>query len=1136
MCTTLPNAALEPDASPWRPRAWCCSPRGFPGRLANGPVMTRIRPFPSRPSTLATLASLALTACAESPVGIADTPDGEGPVVVFEFDRKPLPEIPFPNDLATRPDPTSPTGLRINASLVAPTNLERTARRRIDELPGFGVYQAITVRFDAPLDLEAIYARHRDHRRPDGVDYDFTNDAVYLIDVTQGSPTFGEPVPLDFGEGNFPIMLRTPTQYWEHDPKTITRALAVETHEEDLNNNGVLDRGEDLDLDGVLDHPNMNPNEDGNPELDPKRDLVSFYEFETNTLIFKPLIPLREGTTYAVVLTNRLVDDDGEPVRSPFEYVNHASQTDDIRQALPTLAEYDLDAEDVAFAWTYTTQTASRDLVELRDGLYGAGPLAWLDEDYPAELASLYKMVDRTGIDVESPPPQNPYVLPGETLQYALPIFAQLAFSSFGITDVDKIVVNHDFYAYHVSGKFRSPRLLDIVKSGTLDARAWPTDLHDPSLRDRIGTHEVQFWCAIPKDEYKADPNAPAPVVFYAHGYTSNKLEQLGLALHAKFGIAGCSIDAVLHGVDVPMETQATARNLLGLYGMGPAGDALLDGRMEDMDGDGDLDVGGEFFTGYMFRTRDNLRQSLLDWITLVRLMRNFGKIDMLDVNGDGKPEKLGDFDADGTIDMGGEDGVFFASGTSLGGLLSSSLAGIEPQIVAAAPISGGAGLVDLSTRSEQGGVVEALVLRMMGPTIIGEPTGEGDVRIYQLVPNGNQDARYDLGFRAGIRPGDTVRVTNLATGDARCARVMPETPPAGYEDYEGWKEPSNCAVNDSGGCRTCAPGTEGTYACDLAGTFRVGIAADRGDPLRVDVFEGGDVATIEGDERNCVIDEDATLGTSLSTFDATPFTYRGRGYRQGEPLVALEDGYGFQRGTPLMRRFLGIASIVVEPADPAIYAAHYSRDPLTFREGDETFVDLPTNVMDVVTIGDPNVPVNTGVAIAKSGGFIPLFEPDPSWGKTVNRLIIDEGVQAGIPWVETRGPVWGPVLVDIDNLSDSTNDVPMDPTNAIDSLVAPRTTPPLRYQQATAGTENGKSGIVFPMTSEYDGVHGFAPPGLSGLPFDVGQYMEHFIGWYFKSGGTDIRHEACMAEVAGCDWIPVPSRCVADPDAQGCR
>lgn len=1098
--------------------------------------MTRARCFPSLCVRLGiALGALGAGACAESPVGIAETPDGDGPMVVFEFDRKPLPEIPFPNDLATRPDPSSPTGLRVNASLVAPTELETTARRRIDELPGFGAYQAITVRFDAPLDLEAIYARHRDHRRPDGKDYDFSNDAVYLIDVTPSSPTFGEPVPLDFGEGNFPVMLRTPNQYWEHDPKTITKALVFESYDEDLNANGVLDRGEDLDLDGVLDRANVYPGEDGNPALDPTRDLVSFYEFETDTLIFKPIVPLREGTTYAVVLTNRLVDADGEPVRSPFEYVNHATQTDDVRQALPTLAEYDLDAGDVAFAWTYTTGVPSRDMVELRDGLYGSGPLAWIGEDFPPALTSLFPMVDRTGIDPASPAPVNPYILPGEQLQLVLGPFAMIAFDDFGISDVDQLRVSHDFYAYHVSGKFRAPRLLDLTKTGTLDARAWPSDLHDASLRERIDSHEVQFWCAIPKAEYKADPSAPAPVVLYAHGYTSNKLEQLGLALHAKFGIAGCSIDAVLHGVDLPAGAVDTAQNLLSLYGMGPAFAALAENRMQDMDGDGVLDVGGEFFTGYMFRTRDNLRQTLLDWMTLVRLIRSFGTMDMLDVDGDGVPETLGDFDADGTIDIGGEDGVFFASGTSLGGLLSADLAGIEPTVVAAAPISGGGGLVDLSSRSEQGGVVEALVLRMMGPTIVGEPTGNGDVRLYQLIPNGNRDARYDIGFRTGIMPGDTVRVTNLATGDARCARVMPELPPVGYEDFEGWPEASNCAVNDGGGCRTCAVGTEGRYACDLAGTFRVGVAADKGDELRVDVFAGGDVATIEGDERNCIIDEDAELRTSLSTFDGLPFTYRSKAYAQGQPLVALEDGYGFQRGTPLMRRFLGIASMVVEGADPAIYAAHYNRDLLSFQEHGESFEDKPTNVLDVVTIGDPNVPVNTGVAIAKSGGFLEYAEPDARWGKTVSRLIIDEGVQAGIPWLETRGPAWGPVLVDIDNLSDSANMMPMIDVDSTDSLVAPRTMPPLRHSVPTPGSADGRSGIVFPMISEFNGVHGFPPPGLSGLPFDVGQYMEHMLGWYFRTRGTEIRHEACMAEIAGCDWIPVPPRCVADPEAQGC-
>jgi hypothetical protein len=126
-------------------------------------------------------------------------------------------------------------------------------------------------------------------------------------------------------------------------------------------------------------------------------------------------------------------------------------------------------------------------------------------------------------------------------------------------------------------------------------------------------------------------------------------------------------------------------------------------------------------------------------------------------------------------------------------------------------------------------------------------------------------------------------------------------------------------------------------------------------------------------------------------------------------------------------------------------------------------------------------------------------------------------------------------VLVDIDNLSDSANATPMDDSGSIDSLVAPRTSPPLRLSVPTPGTEDGLSGMVFPILSEFNGVHGFPPPGLSGLPFDVGQYMEHMLGWYFKTRGTQIRHDACLEGIAVCADIPVPPRCVADPETQGC-
>ena len=61
-----------------------------------------------------------------------------------------------------------------------------------------------------------------------------------------------------------------------------------------------------------------------------------FYEKETNTLILQPMEPLRERTTYAVVVTRRLLDEGGRPVGSPYPYVNHTSQT----EALKNLKNY----------------------------------------------------------------------------------------------------------------------------------------------------------------------------------------------------------------------------------------------------------------------------------------------------------------------------------------------------------------------------------------------------------------------------------------------------------------------------------------------------------------------------------------------------------------------------------------------------------------------------------------------------------------------------------------------------------------------------------------------------------------------------------------------------------------------------
>ena len=71
-----------------------------------------------------------------------------GPRIVWDIRAEPLPEIPFPNDVGTRPNLSSPTGKRINVSQQASTQHERSLRGLINELDGFGTFAALSVCFE----------------------------------------------------------------------------------------------------------------------------------------------------------------------------------------------------------------------------------------------------------------------------------------------------------------------------------------------------------------------------------------------------------------------------------------------------------------------------------------------------------------------------------------------------------------------------------------------------------------------------------------------------------------------------------------------------------------------------------------------------------------------------------------------------------------------------------------------------------------------------------------------------------------------------------------------------------------------------------------------------------------------------
>ena len=169
-------------------------------------------------ASLAMLLLFSVCHLSEQMQGLAPAPPADT-TVKFDFYSRPLPEIPLPNDIATRYDATSPTGLRINASMLASTKLEMRVRKLIDEMDGWGVFQPITIPFSGPLNVSSILKAHKD------TTMNQEDDVVYLINVDRDSEEFGKAHYLDFGNGNYPVVLEKIDRYWKNDPRGWTLSL-----------------------------------------------------------------------------------------------------------------------------------------------------------------------------------------------------------------------------------------------------------------------------------------------------------------------------------------------------------------------------------------------------------------------------------------------------------------------------------------------------------------------------------------------------------------------------------------------------------------------------------------------------------------------------------------------------------------------------------------------------------------------------------------------------------------------------------------------------------------------------------------------------------------------------------------------
>ncbi|MBL8919493.1 MAG: hypothetical protein JNJ54_11570 [Myxococcaceae bacterium] len=996
------------------------------------------------------VAPLCLLAACAAPEGsgLLLTPDGTGAEIVFDIEERPFPNIPLPNDFATRFDATSPTKKRLNASKAASTAWERAIRDELAKLDGWGTYAPMSLSFTKQLDLLELRRRHV------GDDYDQSNDAVYVIDITPDSPEFCQAVPLDVGNDNFPAVIED-RDYFPSDPRGDTGNLLFEEVEEDGNGNGKLDPGEDTDMDGTLDHPNT---------LVPGDEKVMLhYERETRSLLFRPLMPMRERTTYAVVVTRRLIDEDGRAVRSPFRYVNHASQTNALAPLPSCLPRHGLGLDDVAFTWSFTTQSISSFFKAIRDGLYGQGPLSRLATAYPPQLTDLDAVREDPSRTL------NVRIVPGEQLVGALAnLLPGLLGADADSPQIKSLIDGFKAIDFFATGSFTSPQFFPRRDSADallpLHQQTWKLNPETGAIdlpENKARSEKVTFWLAVPRNR-----QGPAPLAIAGHGYGSNKLEGLFYSgLFARQGIASIAIDCSSHGLGFgDLELQA-AEGLFASKGLTGLFKGLRRDRAFDQTGDGIADSGADFWTAYAVHTRDNVRQSTVDYLRLVHVLQSFDGTTRWDwdVNRDGVKDLAGDFDGDGVIDVGAASKLSMGGG-SLGGIMSALVGGAEPKVKVVVPISAGAGFAEIGKRAAPGGVKEAVSLRMMGPLLLTVKNAQGALELWQYLPEGNKRGRVKVGtVSTPLAEGDTAVLTNLSTGDLRCARVQ------------------------------------------KGGILRAAVTSDEGNRLRLEVFEG---ALPPKKPEGCVRpgDRDPYWATSEFGLDTK---WMGKSISSGAPLIALGDGFGLKRGTPELRRFIGFAQVLLDAADPVNFAPNYQRRILEYGTGER----VRTRALIMNTVGDPVVPVAAGTALARAAGYLDLTSRDPRYNKTVNQVLVDshiiEGVTRTSPFRNSKGQ---PVLMDIENFAST---VPVD-----DKFDVPRLVPPLRhvFKSPVVG---GTVGVLYPMPNP-TGRHGFDLPDPK-KPWDDGTYLVNLLARYLASEGTAVSFDGCQ-HTSSCAWIAQPT------------
>jgi Bacterial Ig-like domain len=382
---------------------------------------------------------------------------------------------------------------------------------------------------------------------------------------------------------------------------------------------------------------------------------------ESNTLHVESDELLEQHTRYAVIVTDRVKDADGDSIRdknfSRFHHDLNFGQKksaiakefrEDLLQALLNARRHHGDRIKVVAASVFTTMSVTAELQKIQDQIQASAPgpvdfnVGTLGQRayFPLPTVLSATITRQIGTAPTFAPPA--------------PLPIPFAFNLNGPGVVGALAF----------GKYSSPIYVS-------------PDVTFPPIGTRTGTPVAQgmnvlhFNITLPSS---AKPAAGYPVAIYGHGFTDNKLGSFPLlaASMAQQGIALVTINVVGHGFG-PLGT-VRINTTTGPVTV-PAG-----GRGIDQNGDGNIDItegSNAAAPRSLIGSADALRQTTVDLMQLVRQIQAG-----VDVDGDTVPDL--------------DPARIYYFGQSFGGIYGTIFLGVEPGVRVGVPNVGGGATIEI--------------------------------------------------------------------------------------------------------------------------------------------------------------------------------------------------------------------------------------------------------------------------------------------------------------------------------------------------------------------------------------------------------------------------------------------------------